>query len=126
MPPGENSEQTEGQSGIVRAALSGLCPQCGAPTLFEAPARIALRCDACGLDLGQLERGGRFGGVLTALVAILLILLSVGLDEVFSPPIWLQAAIFAPLTVFSVIGALRMFKTVMVYATYEGRIDETE
>ncbi|MGB3806132.1 MAG: DUF983 domain-containing protein [Erythrobacter sp.] len=89
--------------------------------MFEAPARIAIACSRCGLDLGALERGGRFGGVLTALVAIVLMLIAIGIDEALRPPLWLQFAIWAPVTVFGVIGALRLFKTVVLYSAYEAR-----
>ncbi len=126
MTVGESPEDTRGQSGIVRAALLGLCPRCAEATLFEAPARVALTCEACGLDLGALERGGRFGGVLTALVAILLMLAAVGVDMALDPPLWLQAAFWAPVTVVAVIGALRLFKTVLLCASYEHRKGPTE
>jgi len=63
---------------------------------------------------------------LTALVAIVLMLLAVGLDEALSPPLWLQAAIWAPVTVFAVIGALRLFKTLLLYSAYEARMDKPE
>ncbi len=119
MNPGESSETQKGQSGIFRAALLGLCPQCGEKTLFEAPARVAMTCPQCDLDLGSLERGGRLGGVLTALIAIVLILIAYGVETIFRPPLWLQAAFWAPMTVFGVIGTLRLFKTALLYEAFE-------
>ncbi len=118
MQTGESPDETKGQSGITRAALLGLCPRCGEKTLFEAPARIALTCSDCGLDLGAHERGGRLAGIVTALLAIVLMLIAVGIETTFRPPIWLQAAFWAPITVFGVIGALRLFKTTLLYAAY--------
>lgn len=119
MREGESPQDTKGQSGLVRAALLGLCPHCGERTLFEAPARIALTCSHCELDLGALERGGRFAGVLTALIAILLILAAYAVEATFRPPLLLQAAFWAPVTIAVVIGALRLFKTTLLYASYE-------
>lgn len=109
---------------LLKAAFYGICPHCGAKTLFEAPARVALTCSNCELDLGSLERGGRLGGVLTALVAIILILIAYGIETAFGPPLWLQAAFWAPVTVFGVIGALRVFKTALLYAAYETQQEE--
>lgn len=126
MNSGESHETTEGQSGIVRAALLGLCPRCGEKTLFEAPARVALECPHCKLDLGAYERGGRFGGLLTALVAIILIMLAYAVEATLRPPLWLQAAFWAPVTVFGVIFVLRLFKTTLLYASYEKRKDASE
>ena len=119
MHPGDTPDATKGQSGIFRAALLGLCPRCSSKTLFEAPARVALNCEQCGLDLGAFERGGRLGGLVTAFVAIVLMLIAVGIEYAFRPPIVLQAAFWAPVTVGVVIYALRLFKTVLLYANYE-------
>ncbi len=119
MGSGHGPEKTKGQSGILRAALLGLCPRCGEKTLFEAPARVALECSQCGLDLGVLERGGRLGGVLTAFIAIILIMLAYAVEATLRPPLWLQAAFWAPVTVGAVIYGLRLFKTALLYASYE-------
>ena len=74
---------------MVSAALSGLCPRCGAKTLFAAPAALAETCANCGLDIVSLERGGRFVGVVTMLLALVLILAALGVDEWLRPPLWL-------------------------------------
>lgn len=126
MEPGESPETQKGQSGIVRAALLGLCPRCGEPTLFEAPARVALECSECRLDLGTLERGGRFAGMLTVILAIVLMMIAVGIEAAFRPPLWLQAAFWAPVTVGGVIFALRLYKTLLLYAAYERQKEPSE
>ena len=121
MNAGRGRAESKGQSGIVRAALLGLCPRCHERTLFEAPARIALTCDSCELDLGALERGGRFSGVLTAFIAIVLIILAYAVETTLRPPLWLQAVFWAPITVGAVVFALRLFKTTLLYASYMRR-----
>jgi uncharacterized protein (DUF983 family) len=115
--PGEQ----KGQSGLVSAALSGLCPRCGAKTLFAAPAGLAEECSACGLDFLALERGGRFVGVVTMLLALALILAALGVDEWLRPPLWASLLFWGPVTVGSVIFALRFYKTMWVYHQYEER-----
>ena len=52
------STNIEGRPGIMQAALFGLCPQCGAKTLFSGPARFAERCQLRA-RLWQLQRGRR-------------------------------------------------------------------
>mgnify|MGYP005853669881 CR=1 FL=1 len=121
MLPGESPTDNKGQPGLVSAALSGLCPRCGARTLFAAPAVLADECAACGLDIIALERGGRFVGVVTMLLALALILAALGVDEWLRPPLWLSLLFFAPLTVGAVIGGLRFYKTMWVYHQYEER-----
>ncbi len=116
----------KGQSGIIRAALFGLCPRCGARTLFDTPGQIASRCDACGLELAPLARGGRLAGLVTMVLATLLITAAVLIDDALRPPIWLQALIWAPLTVGVVLGALRLFKAISVFGAYEAGQQENE
>ena len=126
MIPGESSDLNKGQPGLFRAALLGLCPRCGEKTLFEAPARVALTCSHCELALGTFERGGRLAGVLTALLAIVLMLIALGIEAAFRPPILLQAAFWAPVTMITVVGALRLFKTALLYAAYEEQEIDSE
>jgi uncharacterized protein (DUF983 family) len=98
-----------------------MCPQCGAHTLFAGPAEIAERCRACALDFAALERGGRLAGPITLVIAALLIALALGVDEWLRPPLWVHVAVWVPLTVGTVIYALRLFKTIGVHARYEAR-----
>ncbi|KEO90820.1 hypothetical protein EH31_07215 [Erythrobacter longus] len=119
-------ENTKGQSGLFRAALLGLCPKCSEPTLFEAPARVAIECSGCGLAFGKYERGGRVSGLFTVVIAIILIMIAVAIESAFRPPLWLQAAFWAPVTVGAVIYSLRLFKTVLLYAAFENAKDTSE
>ncbi|MCZ8370303.1 MAG: DUF983 domain-containing protein [Porphyrobacter sp.] len=113
--------EKKGQPGLVSAALSGLCPRCRARTLFSAPAALADECRACGLDLRALERGGRFVGIVTMLLALALIMAALGADEWLRPPLWASFLFWGPVTVGSVIFALRFYKTMWVYHQYEER-----
>lgn len=114
-------EENKGQPGLVSAALSGLCPRCGARTLFAAPAGLADACSACGLDILALERGGRFVGVVTMLLALVLIMAALAVDEWLRPPLWATFLFWGPVTVGSVIFGLRFYKTMWVYHQYEER-----
>ena len=111
--------EKKGQPGLVSAALSGLCPRCGAKTLFAAPAGLTETCANCELDIVSLERGGRFVGVVTMLLALVLILAAMGVDEWLRPPIWASLLFWAPVTVGAVIFGLRFYKTMWVYHQYE-------
>ncbi|MFM7404082.1 MAG: DUF983 domain-containing protein [Erythrobacter sp.] len=119
MAPDSGPRNSKGQPGIVSAALSGLCPRCGAKTLFAAPAGLAEACSHCGLDFLSLDRGGRFVGVVTMLVALVLILAALGVDEWLRPPLWASLLVWGPVTVGSVIAVLRLYKTMWVYHQYD-------
>ena len=111
----------KGQPGLLSAALSGLCPRCGAKTLFAAPAALADECANCGLDVHSLERGGRFVGVVTMLLALVLIMAALGVDEWLRPPLWLSFLFWGPVTAGAVVFGLRFYKTMWVYHQYEER-----
>jgi uncharacterized protein (DUF983 family) len=119
MRPDQGPQVDEGQPGIVSAALHGFCPRCGAATLFVTPAAIADRCTKCDLAFRPLERGSRWAGVFTLLLALALVGAALAIDALIAPPLWLQLAFWAPVTVGGVIFALRLFKTVLFYAAYE-------
>ena len=121
MTPDRGPSENKGQPGLFSAALSGFCPQCGAKTLFAAPAALADKCSSCGLDILSLERGGRFVGVVTMLLALLLIIAALGVDEWLRPPLWASLAFWGPVTVGAVIFGLRFYKTMWVYHQYEER-----
>ncbi len=112
-------EESKGQPGLVSAALSGLCPRCGSKTLFAEPAGLAEACSACRLDFLSLERGGRFVGVVTMVLALALIMAALAVDEWLRPPLWASLVFWGPLTVGTVIGGLRLYKTMWVYHQYE-------
>lgn len=121
MKPGESPDEQKGQPGLLSAALSGLCPRCGAKTLFAAPAALANECADCGLNFTSLERGGRFVGVVTMLVALVLILAALGVDEWLRPPLWVSFLVWGPVTIGAVVFGLRFYKTMWVYHQYEER-----
>jgi uncharacterized protein (DUF983 family) len=123
MLPDSGPSELKGQPGFVPAALSGLCPRCGAKTLFDGPAQLADVCSACGLDIISLERGGRFVGVVTMLTALVLILAALGVDEWLRPPLWASLVFWGTVTVGSVIAGLRLYKAMWVYHQYEERAE---
>ena len=119
MRQDQGPTENKGQPGLVSAALSGLCPRCAAKTLFEGPARFAFKCNNCGLKLAELERGGRLAGLVTIIVALILIGMALAIESTLRPPLLLQALVWAPVTVGVGVGVLRLFKTALLYRQYE-------
>ena len=91
--------------------------------MFAQAAQLAEECAACRLDFLSLERGGRFVGVVTMLLALVLIIAALGVDEWLRPPLWANLLFWAPVTVGAVIFALRFYKTMWVYHQYEERAE---
>jgi uncharacterized protein (DUF983 family) len=118
---------TKGQPPILKAALHGLCPRCGAQSVFAGPAHFHERCADCGYDLAKQEAGGRFAAVVTMSATVILIAIAALIDEVVSPPLWLQAIIWTPLTVLGVVGAVRFAKAGWLALRYaKAQVRESE
>ncbi|MEO1488269.1 MAG: DUF983 domain-containing protein, partial [Pseudomonadota bacterium] len=57
----------------------------------------------------------------TIMIAAVLILAALGLESVIQLPLWLLVIIWAPLTMGTVLFALRLAKTASVYQQFEAR-----
>jgi len=112
---------------IAQVALRGLCPRCGAATLFAGVARFAPCCTACDLDLAQFNVGDGPAAFLTLILGAVVTALAVIVEIRFGPPWWVHVLLWLPLTVAGVLGSLRLAKGALIAAEYrnaarEGRI----
>ena len=113
----------------ANVAIRGLCPRCGARTLFTGPIKFNSRCGACGLDFAGFNVGDGPAAFLTFLLGGLLVGVSLTLELTVEPPLWLLALILVPLGVVAVIGSLRIAKGVLLALEYrnsarEGRVSD--
>jgi uncharacterized protein (DUF983 family) len=118
------SEHLEGRPGILQAALSGLCPQCGSKTLFAGLAKFADRCGNCGLDYSSFNVGDGPAALLTLVIGALVIVLAITVDVAFNPPFWVQALIWVPVTVALTFWSLRVAKGALLAAEYRNKAGE--
>jgi uncharacterized protein (DUF983 family) len=108
-------------------AIKGLCPRCGARTLFAGMTKFADRCAGCGLDFTQFNVGDGPAAFLTLIVGGLLVGMAVALQLTVEPPLWMLALILIPLAAVAVTGSLRVAKGALLAFEYrnsarEGRI----
>lgn len=92
------------------AALGGLCPRCGAKTLFAGWLTFAHRCAACGLDFDSFNVGDGPAAFLTLILGTIIVALAIALQLAASPPWWVHVLLWVPLTLAGVIGSLRLAK----------------
>lgn len=111
-------EPTKGQPSIGEAALFGLCPKCGAKTLFGGWTAFAPRCQACGLDFWKFNVGDGPAAFLILIVGALVVGLAIWLQLAFDPPWWLHVILWIPFTVAGVIFGLRMAKAALLHSEY--------
>jgi uncharacterized protein (DUF983 family) len=110
-----------------QVALHGLCPRCGARTLFDSFVRFAPRCRACQLDFSAFNVGDGPAAFLTLIVGAIITGLAIGIELTWNPPFWLHVLLWVPITAAAVIGCLRVAKALLLALEYrngarEGRI----
>ena len=115
----------------LQAGLSGLCPRCGAKTLFSGIASFAPSCRACGLSFASFNVGDGPAAFLTMGVGALVTMLAIMLELSAHPPLWLHLILWVPVTAAAVLGSLRIAKGMLIALEYrnaarEGRIVEDD
>ncbi len=106
------------------AALKGLCPRCGANTLFRSYLAFADRCRACGLDFSAFNVGDGPVVFLTLGIGTIVTILALILELAAEPPFWLHALLWIPLTLALVIVSLRYTKALLLALEYKNAARE--
>ena len=119
---------TEPLPPVLDVSLRGLCPRCGAPTMFQTFLRFAPRCRACGLDFSAFNVGDGPAAFLTLIVGTIVTILAIVLELAADPPAWVHVILWVPLTLALVVGSLRLAKAALLALEFrnqarEGRID---
>ena len=118
------SDHSEGQPGLVPAALFGLCPRCGERTLFDGVATFAARCRVCGLDYSTFNVGDGPAAFLTLIVGALITGLALWLELAWHPPFWVHVVLWVPLTAAAVVWGLRAGKAALLAAEFQRQAGE--
>lgn len=103
---------------LAQAATKGLCPRCGARTLFAGWIRFAERCPTCGLDFARFNVGDGPAAFLTLILGTLIVALAIWLELAVEPPLWVHMLIWIPVTAGGVLWSLRIAKGALMAAEY--------
>ncbi|MFW2831221.1 DUF983 domain-containing protein [Sphingomonas sp. ID0503] len=108
----------------LQCGLGGLCPRCGAKTLFGGVVRFAQRCTACGLDFDAFNVGDGPAAFLTLILGTIITAAAVILELAVSPPFWVHIVLWVPLTIAAVMLSLRLAKGMLISSEYRNRARE--
>jgi len=127
----DDNQSSKGQPSISQAALFGLCPNCGSQTLYEgklikADVQFARECSQCGLDFYSFNVGDGPAAFLTLIIGAVMVGLALWLDVALSPPFWVHALIWVPLTAAAVIYGLRVSKAALLASEYRHNAHEAK
>ena len=118
------SPKAEGQPASSEAALLGLCPKCGAKSLFDGWIKFAPRCRTCGLDYDSFNVGDGPAAFLTLIVGAVVVGLALWVQLSFKPLWWVHAILWIPFTIAGVIGGLRLGKAWLLAREYVSQAGE--
>lgn len=90
--------------------LRGLCPSCGKGRLFQGFLRVVPECRHCGAPLGEVRADDAPPYFTIVLVGHIVIPGMLIMEQNLAPPLWLQMAIWVPLTLLLTMGLMRPVK----------------
>ena len=96
-----NGLQQRLQSWAAQPAIRGLlgrCPHCGEGKIFHAFLKVSERCPSCGEELHHHRADDFPAYLVVVIVGHVVVALALAIEVAFSPPLWLHALIFLPLT----------------------------
>ena len=113
----------------ILSGLQGLCPRCGAKTLFAGTIRFADRCPACDLDIAAFNVGDGPAAFLTLIIGAIVAGSAIAVELIFSPPWWVHVLLWPAITLGLILGSLRLAKGLLLALEYrnaarEGRISD--
>lgn len=109
---------------LLISAAKGLCPQCGARTLFASIVGFADQCRMCGLNYRAFNVGDGPAAFLTMIVGALMLGLALALEFAAHPPLFVHLLLWPVLTVACVIGSLRVAKAMLLILEYRNKARE--
>jgi uncharacterized protein (DUF983 family) len=98
----------------LRRGFFGYCPACGRGRMFRAFLKVADQCPACGEALHHHQADDAPAYFVILIVGHLVVPLALIVEIAWSPPYWLHAAIWLPLTAGLAIGLLQPVKGAIV------------
>jgi uncharacterized protein (DUF983 family) len=108
---------------LAATAFQGLCPNCGARTLFAGLARFAPCCRACGLDFSSYNVGDGPAAFLILIVGAILAVGAILFDQLAAPPWWTHL-VWLPVGAGLTLSGLRLGKAALLYQEHKHRARE--
>lgn len=112
------------EPGAVQAALLGRCPRCGQGKLFRGYLTVAPSCSSCGLDYSGFDAGDGPAVFVILIVGAIVAGSALFVEARFSPPYWVHAVIWAPVTAVLTFVLLRLAKALLLVLQYKHQARE--
>ena len=98
----------------LKRGLRGRCPVCGQAALFNGYLRVRAACPNCAAPLGRVRADDVPPYFTILIVGHIVVPGILMLDRAAAPPLWVQTAIWVPLTAILTLLLLRPIKGAIV------------
>ncbi len=109
---------------VARATLTCRCPRCGKGKLFTGLLTIAPACTQCGLDFSHVDVGDAFVVPILMVMGAIVVGAAIWFDFRYTPPLWVHALIWPPVTVVLAVVMTRYLKSFFAVQQYHVRRGE--
>jgi uncharacterized protein (DUF983 family) len=109
---------------LWRSGLLCRCPRCGLGKLFESYLKFAPRCTVCALDYGFADAGDGPAVFVVLIAGAFIVGSALAVEINFSPPLWVHALIWGPVTITVCLGLLQPFKATLFALQYRNQAGE--
>jgi uncharacterized protein (DUF983 family) len=98
----------------MRRGFRCRCPRCGQGRLFRAFLKVDDHCSSCGLDFTPHRADDLPAYLVIVIVGHIVVPIVLWVETNYSPPVWLQLAIYLPVTFFASLLLLQPIKGAVV------------
>ena len=98
----------------LKRGFCGRCPRCGEGKLFRAFLKVDNSCAACALDFTPHRADDLPAYLVIAIVGHIMVPAALLIETDYAPPVWLQLAIYLPLTALMSLALLQPVKGAVV------------
>ena len=98
----------------IKRGFRGRCPRCGEGKLFRAFLKVDNHCPVCDLDFTPHRADDLPAYLVIIIVGHIVVPTALWIETDYSPPVWLQLAIYLPLTLVLSLALLQPVKGAVV------------
>jgi uncharacterized protein (DUF983 family) len=98
----------------LKRGFRGRCPRCSQGKLFRAFLKVDNNCSVCGLDFTPHRADDLPAYLVIVIVGHIVVPTALFIETDYSPPVWLQLAIYLPLTLVLSLALLQPVKGAVV------------
>ena len=98
----------------MKRGFRGHCPRCGNGKLFRKFLKCDGHCPVCGLDFTPHRADDLPAYLVIVIVGHIVVPTALWIETNYSPPVWLQLAIYLPFTLFASLALLQPVKGAVI------------